>query len=259
MGSERRQFEIAKCNIYIYSHLTPVIMKEKDVIVDVNIDGDVDEMMRLMNRISKRQLPFALARSLNTTMFQVRQVIVESTYPRAFTVRNPNFARVLWNVDTIRTGGDNAAAFRSFKGGEGAEMKVMLKQQNPRGYSKEYMVEHATGGVKVSHSGGMVAIPKNPETVRTKTGRVTARKKPMAITQDGKHFLVKNKAGEKSFIARRKKGEKLEVVYVFKKLANIDGKFEFYDDAFFTAGQMFPDNLISEFYRLTTKLPKPKL
>jgi hypothetical protein len=197
---------------------------------NVDISSDIEDVMKDVDDFFNRDIPFTLARSMNDTMFDVRRRVVNSTFDKTFNVRNSRFPNTLWRVDKIITGGKYSTSFRGFKGGQIDNMFVTLRQTLDRGY----MEDHVAGGKKTPR-GSSIAIPKNGNSMRNKGGSIRKRDKPFNITNKKDHFLMRDKAGRKRFIAKRTKGSKsLEIKYTFTKAAQIKPKFRFYEDAFDT-------------------------
>ena len=200
--------------------------------VNIDISSDIEQVIEEVDEFFRKDIPFAFARAMNDTMFDVRARVTGPTFDKAFNVRNNRFPRILWRVDTIRTGGPNAGPFREFKAGVSEEMTVTLRQVEER----DYILDHVQGGTKTPR-GSSIAIPRSPEALRTKTGRISKRNKPITITNRKDTFLVKDKSGRKRFIARRK-NKNLEIIYSFKQTAKIDKRFRFYEDAFDTVDRV---------------------
>lgn len=201
------------------------------MLLEINIQSDMDRVMRSVDDYFNKDIPFTVARAINDTAFDVRRRIVGSTYPNAFNVRNPRMANVLWNVKKVTN-------LSAFKRGEVSAMEGgVFQNHNLKGGGRDWVDNHLDGGIKRPHSGSSIAIPKDGESMRSGNGRISARNKPMRITDKKDTFLMKDKAGRKKFIARRN-GKNLDVVYVFAKSARIEGKFQFYQDAFDTVDQV---------------------
>jgi hypothetical protein len=200
---------------------------------DIDISSDIEDAMKDVDDFFYGQIPFTIATAMNDTMFDVKSRIVTVTYNNAFNVRNSRFPNILWRVDKIITGGKYSTSFRAFKGGQIDNMFVTLRQRTDlKGGDRGWTENHVTGGVKTPR-GSSIAIPKNGDDLRAKNGRIRKPNKPSNITNKKDHFLMRDKAGRKRFIAKRTKGSKsLEIKYTFVKSANIKAKFRFYEDAF---------------------------
>jgi len=212
-------------------------------VYSIDISSDIEEVLRNVTDFMDKDIPYTVASAINSTAFDVRRRVSGTTFDKAFNVRNKAFPRALWAVDTIRTGGGGQSqnmtmgtsnfGFRQFKSGEIDTMRAMVRQKLPR----DYIVDHTQGGTKLP-SGSSIAIPANGGAgLRTKTGRISATKKPRRITNKSDHFLARDKSGRKRFIARRD-GKGIDVVYRFRQSANIKPRFRFYQDAFDTVDRV---------------------
>jgi len=210
---------------------------------EIDISSDIDDVIRSVGEFFEKDVPFTVASAINATAFDVRRRISGPTFDKAFNVRNKSFPRALWTVDTIRTGGGGQSqnmgmgtsnlGFRQFKSGEIDTMQAMVRQK----LSRDYIEDHVEGGTKTPR-GSSIAVPdRGGNQLRTKSGRIAKRNKPMAIVNKKDHFLAKDKSGRKRFIARRD-GTGLEVVFRFRQTANIRPRFRFYQDAFDTVDRV---------------------
>ena len=124
--------------------------------INFDISSDIDAAIRGVGDFFRRQIPFATSIAINNTIFDVRRDIIESTWPKSFTVRNQALPRRLFKVSKRATKSD---------------LKALLSQDLDR----RWVERQATGGTKTGSSGGRVAIPTNPDSMRTSTGRIKRR------------------------------------------------------------------------------------
>jgi hypothetical protein len=200
---------------------------------DVDIQSDIDEVIKEVGEFARTQVPFALAGAMNDTMFDVRKRIVNSTYEKAFTVRNKAYPGRLWRVDKIPLGGPKSP-LPEFKAGAVTTMTVTLRQRQDQG---DYFERHVDGGTKIPR-GNTIAVPADGGgSMRTSQGRIAKRNKPRNIVKQKDTFMMRDKAGNKRFIAKRS-GKTLDVLYVFAKTAKIKPTFRFYTDAFDTVDRV---------------------
>lgn len=201
-------------------------------VYDVDITSDIEQVMREVDVFFEKDIPFTVAGALNDTAFDVRRRIVGATFQNAFTVRNNRFPGTLWKVDKIALGGRDSQLSR-FKSGDINTMTAMVRQKLDRGYIEDHIV----GGTKLPR-GSSIAVPSDGGSgLRTKSGRIAKRNKPLEIVNRRDHFLVKDKGGRKRFIARRN-GSALDIVFRFTQSANIAPRFRFYQDAFDTVDRV---------------------
>lgn len=181
------------------------------------IESDIDAATRDVMEFFSEQVPFAFSMALNDTAFQVRKQIVEVTFNRDFTVRNPSFARALFRT------GDKATK---------RNLLTSVGQVALRGGDRGYIETHAEGGTKTPR-GRNIAVPLKPGNVRTSTGRVKSTKKPRNL----KNSFFRNVKGNTVLFERKKKN--IEAVYVLQKSAPIPKRFDFYEDAMMKATEVF--------------------
>lgn len=199
---------------------------------DIDITSDIDDVMREVDVFFEKDIPYTVAGAINDTAFDVRKRIVGSTFQNAFTVRNNRFPGALWTVDKIALGGRDSQLSR-FKSGDIDTMTAMVRQKLDRGYIEDHIV----GGTKTP-KGSSIAVPSDGGNgLRTKSGRIAKRNKPLEIVNQRDHFLVKDKGGRKRYIARRT-GSALEIVFRFTQSAEISPRFRFYQDAFDTVDRV---------------------
>lgn len=184
----------------------------------IDISSDIEAAMTGVDNFWRQQIPFATSRALNSSIFDVRRHIVQITYPKAFEVRNPRFANVLFRV-----------VQRAKKG----DLEAVLGQALDR----DNMGRHVTGGVKRGRAGGRVAIPAQPAKMRSKNGRIRKPMKPGAL--DGKRGVFAINKGGRKLIFRRGRNE-IELLYTIVPSANIKKTFRYYEDAEKVALRVFP-------------------
>lgn len=213
--------------------------------MDIDISSDIDAALRELPDFFQSQVPFALAGAVVDTAFDIRRRIVGSTWGEAFDVNNARFPGVLFRVKEPGGGrpvGSGAAAgmARQLRGDgtAGVDVGGVL----PRGYTED----HAQGGTK-KPKGATIAIPTEPSTVRTSTGRVSKPKKPLNITKRRDTWLLE-KGGRKVAIMQKKHGAKdSTAIYIFAKSAEIPKRFRFYEDATDTALRVFSGHFDARF------------
>ena len=173
--------------------------------ITVKLDvGAFQRKAREMWVFGNDQLPFAISRTLNDTMFQdARPQLMGPTWQSAFTVRNPRLAGASMRVE------------KSTKGHLVAGVYDALGKAN--------LETHATGGARPKSSREL-AIP-NQQRVRLHAhGR-----KPWARQLDR---MVPKRAlrvlrGQGIFVGE---GGRLRAVYFLRQSARLDKRFAFYED-----------------------------
>lgn len=185
--------------------------------LQIDITSDIDAALKDVGDFFWNQVPFGTSRALNSTIFDVRKRIVGSTYPNAFTVRNPAFPRRLWRVTPLAS-------------------KKRLETILAQSLDRNYLDWHAQGGTKRSSSGGRLAIPAQPEKMRAPRGRIRKPNKPGALATKKGVFVIDK--GARKFILKRGK-DKNELLYSIVPQAAIDKRFRFYEDATDTTMRVF--------------------
>jgi hypothetical protein len=217
--------------------------------ITVDISSNIDEIMEQTNRLFERQIPYVTAVAINNTLFDVRKYIVNITYPKAFKVNNQRFAAINWRVDKIKVSGDGGLS--SFKRGDVNTMSGMVYQKTLTGGIREWTENQAEGGTKTPR-GSMIAIPTDPAARRNKGGSVKKRDKPRNITNKRGHFIIK-RGGKPLLIAKRKKGQPMEVIYNFVPSAQIKPTFRFYPDAYKVVDRVIGGHWSSAMTRVINK------
>lgn len=173
--------------------------------VEVRFDmSEFTNKARQMGVFTNDQLPFAIMRTLNDTMFQdTRPHIIGPTWSSAFTVRRGNFARAAINIEKASKGKWSAGVFDRLGRG--------------------HLSDHADGGTK-SASGGHLAIP-NQARVRLHARGKTP--KPRALDARIPKRALRVVKGKGIFEGR---GGRLHAWFWFRRSASLDKRFMFRED-----------------------------
>lgn len=177
--------------------------------MSLSVGSNIDQVAGWIGAVGKKQIPFATAKALTSTAFDVKEEIVTKTYPRAFTVKNQKFASQLLRVQMAKKNKLTASVFDRL--------------------GREYLETHARGGIK-RPTGKYIAIPTR-HIKRTAKGVVSKAKRPRQITNKPNVFFRHN--GPTPDIVRKPRGKdkSLEVLYQLVPLARIPKRFNFYEDA----------------------------
>ncbi len=170
----------------------------------VNIDmREFSRVARKMGIFANDQLPYAISRSLNDTMFRdVRPQITGPTWAKSFTVRNKGLARASMRVETASKGKLSAGVYDAL--------------------GKADLAKHARGGVKTPKK-KVLDIP-----VRSRVALHARGKRPWAsvvVKKTPKRALRMTSKG--IFVGE---GGRLHLVYGFKASAALKKRFPFYED-----------------------------
>ena len=206
------------------------IIRGRGFLIQIDIQSDIQRVMRGMDDLMWKQIPFAISGAMNDSIFEAREEIVNKTYPKAFTVRNKRYPGVLFRVKKKAT----KRSLEALMGAVSARDNIEIGR-------------HVTGGVKTaSRGGGSVAVPK--EARRTKTGRVTASNKPRRVADRKNAFVSKGKGG-RGVIAERKRDGTLKIWYILTPQAKIDRSFRFYEDSTAKIERVFSGHFDKRFAR----------
>lgn len=189
----------------------------------IQVDIDMREFTRKaqqMGVFATDQLPFAISKTLNDTMFEdARPQIIGATWRGAFHVRHSGFPRAAINVEKASKRKLSAGLFDALGRG--------------------HLQGHARGGTK--NARGQLAIP-NQERVRLHARGKTP--KPRALDARIPPRALRVLPGRGIFEGR---GGRLRVWFWFKPSARLDQRFRFYEDfrrvAVSGCASRFPANL----------------
>ena len=124
--------------------------------LELDISSNIDEFEREATEMELQQVPFAASVAINNSAKDVRRVVIGSTWPKAFKVRNKAFPGVVLRIKFSTKYDLEAAVFDQL--------------------GREYLERHTTGGVKRPTGGKNLAIPVNVP--REASGRIVKSKKP---------------------------------------------------------------------------------
>lgn len=185
--------------------------------MDIRVNANIRKVTRRLDRVQKRQVPFATSQALNKTAFGVRERIVKDTYPDAFDVRNRRFPAVAFRVDKAN------------------KRKLVARVYDRLG--RDYLARHAEGGIKRPRDGGSLAVPVGVK--RTSSGAVRRQQRPRRVMQQARAF--RDRIGGVLGIWRRTRNG-LELLYRLVERARIRPRFAFEKDAAATARRVFPNH-----------------
>ena len=182
----------------------------------MDVSSNYKKLSGSLDKLGKKQLPFAFSKTLNDTMFAVRKHVVEKTYPRSFDVRDLKFFTASMVVDESN--------HRTAAG-----LSVTLRDKLGRGN----LQLHATGGTKTGRA-GRLAIPSRYTKERRGTRGVRKPLRPREVVQKPKGFFAERfSGGSKAAIFQRygRGAKKLRLLYTVQRSAKIRKRFRFYEDA----------------------------
>jgi hypothetical protein len=198
--------------------------------IEIELTSDIDRAIKEVGDFFWKDVPYALSRAINDAAFEIRDKIVNETYPQAFEVRNARFAGVAFRVL-------ERAKYREIKTG-GVTQAVIGSRLD-----RDWLDMQAHGGTKTPRRGQHLAVPVHPDQVRASGGRVRANKKPLALGATKNHYVLR-RGGEKIALMKKGRGKRSSTaVYFFMRSAPITKRFRFYEDAEATARLVVPKSL----------------
>ena len=198
--------------------------------IKFDVKGD-KEVKAALDRMVKKQLPFAASLALNTTITKVRDNELLNSYKRSFTLRNKQFFKLTHTIfnssaKTFRqTGAVTAAIQRNemppVRGTRKGRTKTSIEGPLPGGKRRvdtSFMEFHVSGGTRRPFRAKM-AVPMTVggyKITRTKTGKVTEAKKASTLYPQPKTFVGKSKKTGKSILFVRTGKKKIKPAYHFE-------------------------------------------
>ena len=183
--------------------------------MDIKLSGNYRELEQRLNKIQRKQLPFAFSKTLNDTAFQVRKTVTGPTYNRAFDVKNRKFA------------GQSFRVFKSTK----RKLEASVTQVKVRQLYRGNLKMHAEGGVKRPRAGN-IAIPSDKiKAKRTRTGRIGQANRPRQLLEKPRTFIAVMPSGKRGIWQRRgKKRLPIDLLYTLDKSVRITKEYMFFED-----------------------------
>lgn len=209
--------------------------------MQISVKSNVDQLSRRI-RSYRDQIPQATAVALTKTMFDVRQEIVQNTWPKSVIMRNKAFMGRALRVEIANKRKLSAVLFDSLK--------------------KEYLAKLESAGTKIP-TGNHLAIPARDvkNLIRSANGAVKKSFKPRALLNKKRFFINTLKNGVDAILERpsgyesgkRKnrilKRGPLKVWYLLEPKAHIPKLFPFYDAARRVVSRKFSINFTNAFRR----------
>lgn len=183
--------------------------------MDIKLSGNYRELEQRLNKIQRKQLPFAFSKTLNDTAFQVRKTVTGPTYNRAFDVKNRKFA------------GQSFRVFKSTK----RKLEASVTQVKVRQLYRGNLKMHAEGGIKRPRAGN-IAIPSDKmKAKRTRTGRIGQANRPRQLLEKPRTFIAVMPSGKRGIWQRRgKKRLPIDLLYTLDKSVRITKNYMFFED-----------------------------
>ena len=172
--------------------------------MQVKIKTNIKKFTKRLNKIQRKQVPFATAGMLNDLANDVRQDAIKKSFPEAFEDNNraSRFARAIFR--------------RKFA----KKTNLLAEVFDSKGL--EYLIRQQEGGLKQPKS-GRIAVPSTEIKSKLKGRASYNRLHPRALVNAGKGFISKNKK-----TVRDKKGK---LLYNLVRSANVPKHLKFYESA----------------------------
>lgn len=184
----------------------------------LSVRHDLKKFRRDLNRVQRRQVPFAASQALNDTAFKIRNGVAMVLWPRSVRVRARGFASAAFRVKKANKRSLEAAVYDRLN-------RALFKLQ-------------IEGGIKTPWSSTHIAIPT--WNALTSTGRI----KKDARFDNPNLFKMTVKArtrfgkGRPGLWLRTSKG--LKLMYNLERKATVPASFPFYEFGQRTAAIHFP-------------------
>lgn len=184
--------------------------------LDVRIDAQALSGSRLFRALQREQLPFAMALALTRTSVHARDE-VRARLGDHFTLRNQRTKRGIRN--------------------RRAEKRDWPRMSAGVGSLDDFMVLHATGGLKRAKRGGTVLVPTRAIR-RTASGKVRKTQRPDVLRSAGKTYVeggvIRLRSGP------RQRRNTLRLLYLQRSSARIDRRWPLQDEVSRAVKRHFP-------------------
>jgi len=209
--------------------------------MSINVTSNLPAFAKAIDAFGKNQMPFAYAMAINDTAKDVREQIIERSWPSDVTVRNKRFMQAALTPISKR----NADVYATKK-----NLRAVVGNTRPK-MQRDYLQRLTQGGVKTP-SGRHLAIPSNQNTLsRTAGGAIRKPDRPRQLMRRKGVFIQKLvKSGDMAILRRVGKDRyPLQMLYLLEPSGQIKKQFGFYDDANTTARRAFGKNFAHAFKR----------
>ena len=195
----------------------------------IKVKTNAKEVGRFLSNVHRKQIPFATARALTSTAFDVRKELVDRVYPSAFNLKNKKFPSIVSNVK------------------KATKRDLTATVGNIRGRAIDYLSLHAEGGTK-RPQGRHLAIPTQ-HTKRGARGAVPKARRPRQLLGNKKTFVTSVNGTRVIAQRKTKKAYPIEVKYVFTPDAKIDKALAFFESAKKVVNRVFDTHFATSFAR----------
>jgi len=198
--------------------------------VRLSISANTKEMEDRLTNLVKKQIPFALSRTVTKVATLTRDEQIYQEYNKFFEMRNKPFFRSVHSVAPaqLRFTKQTGVAVASIQRQDSPRPVGTLPARGGRKANTSFMERHAKGGIKTPR-GKFIAVPISGANLpRKKGGRqagaIVKGKQPKALLQ-GRGFIVNTKKGKSVLFRRVGRGKKstIEAMYHLQPSASIKG------------------------------------
>lgn len=205
--------------------------------VKITIKTDMPQYADRLRSMIESRVPAAMALALTESLVDVRDRELLAAYKQFFTTRNQAFPKVVHSVaaSSIEHAKRSKIAVGSIQRYEAARPVGTLqpRQAGRKPASTEFMERHVRGGTKAAKGGRSIAVPKEDNISRRKSGpkagAVNKASEPRNLLNKQDHFIITSKkTGRRLIVKRRSKRDrtKLKVFYSLRPFVNIKGGYD---------------------------------
>ena len=207
--------------------------------MQINVKSNISKFAKAIDAFGKNQIPFATAMALNDTARNVRDRIINDTWPSGITQRNDRFMKAALTPISKRNS-EVWATKRNLRAIVGTTRTKMRR---------DYLQRLTEGGTKTPR-GRHLAIPsKDNNVTRLGGGAIKKADRPRQLLNRKNVFIQKLvRSGDMAIMRRVGKDRyPLQMLYILEPSGQIKKQFDFYEDANSTARRAFDKNFAQGF------------
>ena len=189
----------------------------------LRINSNVKSFKKRLNRVQKKQIPFATANAINMTLFQLRKEMGKQTEKHLDRPTNATKNGFLVNK---------------------ASKKTLRGSLYIKWFVAKYLKYQIDGGIRTSDSGKKIAVPTRNVRLN-KFGNVPGRKSGLIKRDNQKILTIKDMSG----IWQTHKDRTLKLLHIFKDSVSYSPKFPYWRIAFGFTKSQFNKNMTKSLKR----------
>ena len=178
--------------------------------VSISIKSNYKKLDKSLDKLGRKQLPFAFAKTLNDTMKAVGKCTTARTYPQSFEARN----KASFEASMFK---GNAATWAT---------KCRLSVTTEDRFDRGNLELHARGGTRLAKA-GRIAIPTRYVKSRRGARGAPKRLRPRTVVDSAKGYLAEDTIYQR-YGARGAQRRKL---YILRRSVRMRKRVPFYEDA----------------------------